>query len=123
MLGSEMVDNGSGTRVAPTLYLRCQRNRTDVYVGVGMQVRTSAGHSNVRIGFDEAPAEIERWRASTDGEALFAPRPIPLIRRMLDHRTMSFEFVPAGSSDQSTDFDLSGLAEPLDEFRAACHWR
>ena len=72
--------------------------------------------------FDKEKAMKYHTSKSTDGEALFFGQSIGLIKKMIGHATLLFEFVPFNSSPAMTTFDLRGLAEAVKPLREACEW-
>lgn len=113
------------TEKAPQLTLRCQERKTELYIDTGMQVATDYGephHSTIRLRFDQAKAISSRFSKSTDGEALFAPNAISLIREMLTDQTMIFEFSPYNSGRATASFQISGIETKIGELRKACQW-
>jgi type VI secretion system protein VasI len=110
---------------APQLILRCQENKTEAYIDTDMQLQTDYGdyhHATVRLRFDQDKARSVRFSKSTDGEALFAPNAIPLIKEMMKHQTMAFEFTPYNSGPVTVNFDVSGLDKNIAQLRKSCNW-
>jgi hypothetical protein len=55
-----------------------------------------------------------RWSGSTDKEALFAPRPSELVKRLENSSTFLFEFTPFEQRATAIKFNVAGLREKLD---------
>ena len=108
----------------PSLILRCKENKTEVYIVTGMspQVEHGTDGATVTLRFDKEKAMKYHTSKSTDGEALFFGQSIGLIKKMIGHATLLFEFVPFNSSPAMTTFDLRGLAEAVKPLREACEW-
>lgn len=109
----------------PTLVLRCVERKTHVYVNSMMQLQTDHGEYNqisVRLRFDRKPARSEKFLKSTDGKGAFAQRPVPLIKEMLAHESLAFEFTPFNAGSVVADFDLKGLDAKIGDLRKACNW-
>jgi hypothetical protein len=106
----------------PSLVIRCQERKMDVYVNTGMQasIEGDLDQHTARIRIDDKPAFKQWWSESTDKNALFAPSPRPLARSLAKGRIMLFEFVPFQASPATTKFDLHGLNELLPKVEAAC---
>jgi hypothetical protein len=114
------------TTYQPALILRCKERETNAYVVVGMQVDNDYGEidvSTARIRFDSDPAQTIKMGESTDGEALFFRDPIPIIRTMVTHNQMVFEFSPFHAAPAETVFDLRGLSAAVTPLQNACGWR
>jgi Type VI secretion system VasI, EvfG, VC_A0118 len=105
----------------PTLLIRCRERKIDLIIHVGMSanVEYGGGHT-VRVRLDDRPPEKQNWSESTNNEALFAPRPLDLARRIAAAERMRFEFVPFNASPAIVEFDVHGLKEKLAELEATC---
>jgi len=108
-----------------TLIIRCKENRTEAYVRTGMTAQSGYGRydeSEVTIRYDRDNA-FKIWMGeSTDNKALFFPNAISEIKRMMNHETMLFQFMPFNSSSSMTTFDIAGLSETIAPLREACGW-
>ena len=107
----------------PTLILRCKESRTEAYINTGMSPQVEYGDgATARVRFDKERVTEIRMGKSTDGEALFFPEAIKIIKQMAQHEAMLFEFTPFNSSPTMTTFDLKGVAEALKPLRETCRW-
>jgi type VI secretion system protein VasI len=108
----------------PLLILRCKERKTEAYVVTNMspQVEYGTDGATVTLRFDKEKATKYQTSKSTDGEALFFSQSVGLIKKMLQHTTLLFEFVPFNSSPTMTTFDLRGLAEAVKPLREICKW-
>lgn len=111
----------------PVLVLRCRENETDVYVTVGMQVRSDYPRSDMngsfaRLRYDDSQAVTVETSHSTDGESLFLPNAIGTARRLTQSKRLLFEFTPFNASIQTATFELDGLSEAIKPLREACRW-
>jgi type VI secretion system protein VasI len=116
-----------GDPVRPDLLLRCKENKTEAYITLKVRPdreygRYGSSYANVTLRFDDEPAFREKMSLSTDGEAIFFPRPISYIKRMANHDQLLLQFTPSSSSPQIVTFDLTGLSAKLPALRGACHW-
>lgn len=102
------------------LVLVCQSNKTSAYVEWGQFIDMDAGRVTVRVG--SAPAVEERWRVSTDYTSTFAPRAIPLIRRLVEADRLVMRVTPYGAAPKTATFRLAGLSANLPALRTACNW-
>jgi type VI secretion system protein VasI len=113
-------------RKTPRLIVRCKEKRTDVYIVTGMAASVERGdldgHS-VRVRFDDAPAQRQRWSESTDKEALFAPNAVQMARNIAKAKTVRLEFTPFNASPAIAAFDVSGFQQHLGKVSAACGWK
>lgn len=110
--------------ILPSLNLRCKENKTEMYIVTGMKPRVEydIDTTTVTLRFDKEKAAKYSTGKSTDGEALFFRKNVGLIKKMMNHSTMLFEFVPFNSSPAMTTFNLSGLSEAIKPLRDACKW-
>lgn len=106
----------------PSLILRCKEHKTEAYIVTGMspQVEYGTDSATVTIRFDKEKATKYQTSKSTDGEALFFGQSVGLIKKMLQHTTLLFQFVPFNSSPAMTTFDLRGLAEAVKPLMETC---
>jgi len=110
--------------VTPSLVFRCKERKTEAYIVTGMspQVEYGTDGATVTLRFDKEKATKYQTSKSTDGEALFFGQSVGLIKKMVQHTTLLFEFVPFNSSPAITTFDLRGLADALKPLRETCKW-
>ena len=116
--------NGS-VEGAGTLTVRCLDHRTDVvFVGIFPNTTEQAREARkpVRIRVDAAPAERETWEVGEKREALFAPRPVRLARRLAASDTFRIEFTPHGYGATVATFVTRNLRKELPRVAAACGW-
>jgi type VI secretion system protein VasI len=104
--------------------LRCKEKKTEAYIVTGMPPQVEYGNdgATVTLRFDKEKATKYHTSKSTDGEALFFGQSVGLIKKMLGHTTLLFEFVPFNSSPAMTTFDLRGLADTVKPLRDTCKW-
>jgi type VI secretion system protein VasI len=109
----------------PSLVLRCKEKKTEAYIVTGMASQPELGNYNkatITLRFDKEPAKKYQTSESTDKEALFLGQATGLIKKMMQHSIMLFEFVPFNSSPVLTTFDIQGLAEAVKPLREVCKW-
>jgi hypothetical protein len=108
------------------LVVRCREHKTSVYVVTGLSAQPEYGlddQARVRIRFDSLPVQRQIWNESTDDNALFAPAPVALARRLAKATTFRFEFTPFGAAATTARFTVSGLETLLMEVARACGWK
>ena len=113
-------------QVTPSLRIQCQENKTNVlFIGYTdfAPVLGEYGRASVRVRIDDGKVSDELWGESTDGEAIFAPNPVSLLKRIQDAKTFKVEFNPFNSSLATAEFNLTGLKPRLEEIAAACKWK
>ena len=75
----------------------------------------------VTVRFDGDEAITDDWGCSTDGKAVFSPFPFSdFLETVLTSKRLVVRLTPYGESPETATFDISGLADVLDdEVRAA----
>jgi type VI secretion system protein VasI len=118
------ISGWPGKNSTPSLILRCKEKKTEAYIVTGMspQVEYGTDGATVTLRFDKEKATKYHTSKSTDGEALFFGQSVGLIKNMLGHTTLLFEFVPFNSSPAMTTFDLRGLADAVKPLKEICKW-
>jgi type VI secretion system protein VasI len=110
----------------PTLVVRCKEKATNVYMVTGMAASVEGGDlegHTVRVRFDDAPAQRQRWSQSTDNEALFAPGAAQMARKIAKGKTLRLEFTPFNASPVVATFDVLGFEQYIGRLAAACGWK
>lgn len=107
-------------RGKPTLFLRCQSNRTEMYINWSTFVTTGDAWVTTRIGNNKATSGS--WGTSTSNESTFAPRAIATIREMMQATQLIAQVTPHGENPATATFDISGLAEAIKPLRETCNW-
>jgi hypothetical protein len=111
------------TSTRPSLVLRCEEHKTNVYVATGLSSTVELGRfqeHTVRLRLDDGKAERSVWSESTDNRALFAPNPVALAHRLARAQTLRFEFTPFNANTQIAEFALQGLRDHLQKLDEAC---
>ena len=120
--------------VRPSLIVRCQQKKTEVYVETGMAASVEEyGPSHaVGIRLDDGPAEYYDWIESGDNKALFANDRefadhghggiIEYAKSIAEASTLTFQFTPFDGSPQVARFDIRGLDPHLHKVAEACGW-
>ena len=110
----------------PNLIVRCQNTRTDVILTTWTPTvveRGRPGRAVVGLSFDGAPASRERWRESSDREALFAPEALRLARAIAKAQTLRVEFTPVDAPVVTVAFNVAGFDEHIATLASDCGWK
>jgi len=110
----------------PTLIIRCKEGKTDFYIVNGTSANVEYGLSDqatIRLRLDSDDPVKLVWGESTDGEALFAPNPIPLARGIVNGTKLTYEFTPFRESPAQFSFTITGIRAPLQQIANACQWK
>lgn len=125
----DAVDGPLGPK-QPTLIIRCQEGKTEVYVHTGMAASVEEGQEGgpmyshtVRVRLDQGDAVTEHWGESTANDALFSEGDaIAFTKQIADAQTLTFQFTPFDANPAIARFDLRGLSEHLPELGSSCGW-
>lgn len=109
------------TKHYPVIHVRCKDNITEVAIDFDTTM-TCSGSMQVGIKIDDQEPYYEKWNAATNCEALFAPQPIKLLKKIKDHKKMMIKFIPFQKSDINASFDLLGIQDVVVETSQACKW-
>ncbi|MEM9469365.1 MAG: type VI secretion system-associated protein TagO [Pseudomonadota bacterium] len=114
-------ENDLGKSVMPSLFIRCQENKTDM----GVNFETFLGMDSMpvlhRIESDEA--KTTQWMVTTNHLAVLAPSPIKLIREMMHKERLLVKLTPHGANSVSTHFYINGLQNAIKPVQNACGWK
>jgi len=102
------------------LVLNCESGTTDVYVIWRQYLGIYDVEVSWRVGTDTAVTET--WSLSTDNEATFAPKPVELIKRMMNNDLFLIKTTPFGSAPVTIEFNTAGLKTEVAELRKTCGW-
>src|SRR5262249_8786835 len=110
----------------PILVIRCMSRTLEAFVYMKSPSRiegASAEGKTVTVAIDGGPAQTERWSASDDRVALFAPDGDAFARRLLHAETLRFGYTPANASDVVAEFHVAGLGKVLGPAARECGWK
>lgn len=125
-LEAQNVLDGWLSHRIPSLIVRCQEHKTEVYIQTGFPLTSELGRfrrHTIRLRFDDRPAGKELWSESTDNEAIFAPSSVALARRIAKTKRLRVELTPFNSSPQTIEFAVEGFQDSAKELGKACGWK
>lgn len=117
------LDSTSGTnrrRQPITVVLRCQSNKTEMFVVWNDYL--GRDNSDVLIRLGDEKAVTESWRNSTDNTATFNPNTISTIKKMLTAPKMVLQVTPYNENQVTAVFDLTGTDAAVKPIREQCGW-
>jgi len=108
--------------VTPTLHIRCRDGKAELFINTDTMVEMDiwSNTNKVRIKFDEQQPAAQKWSASTDRQALFAPNVAQLIKQLSTAQLFLFEFMPFNKSAQVVKFNVAGLDTRIGKIAEAC---
>ena len=109
----------------PTLWVRCEEKKTEIFIHTGLAANPEYGLFNeytVTLRIDKAKAFNLRAIQATSSDGLFLPNAVGLAKRMMGHEKLLFNFVPFNSPPQTVTFPIGGLGAAIKPLRAACKW-
>lgn len=116
-----IVGRYSREQLYPTLWLRCQENRTDLFVVWDMFLGTNSISVTERI--DAEKAKNSRWAISTDNKAIFKNNAIAFIKSLFGHDKLLLQLTPYGENTRIVEFSITGLEDIIEPLQKACHWK
>ena len=113
--------------VTPKLMITCRGGGLNIIVLTRMVVDIdSVGdyggvYYRATIRFDKENAQtFKDMYISTDQQSLFFNDPRDIIKQMMTHKSLLFQFTPYGSNPVITTFDIRGLKEMISPFENEC---
>ncbi|ANQ21449.1 hypothetical protein BA893_07115 [Vibrio natriegens] len=103
-----------------TLVLRCNEDKTDVYIDTGDYLGENSETVTVRFGQDKA--KQMQFILSTNKKALFVSSAIPYIKSMQNVDSMVLRYSTYSGSSKTVTFEIDDLDTGLKSLREACHW-
>ena len=111
-------------QVQPLLVVRCTQNRTEAFVYTDTAARIEPGSEDrsVRVRFDDEPFTDEHWPDSAEHKGLFAPNGETFTQRLMNARTLRFQFTPHNAETAEIQFSVVGLREMIEPVQKKCGW-
>lgn len=124
MLPANNQINGWLMSAIPTLHIRCKENATELFIvtQTSANIEDIYDSHTVEIRLDKGNAFKQRWTASTDNNALFAPNAIDLSKKIAVAEKMVVRFTPFNANPQVIEFDVVGLNKHLKLVAKTCKW-
>ena len=105
------------------LVIQCREDKTNAYIRTGTAASVEPGDRHtVRIRLDDGKAFTQKWSESTNNEALFSPRAIPLIRQIAGAKEMLVGFTPFNANAAEIRFDVRGFDQHIGLVADTCNW-
>lgn len=111
---TDSIEIWPNRRVTPTLLIRCKDGAMDAYVHTGVSANPELGKfqtASGRIRFDAEDPQTLDLGTSTSDDALFFDDPPGILKAVVEHKLLAFEFTPFRSSPAVVTFNLSGARE------------
>ena len=114
------ADSDSGVETA-ALIARCRSNTTAACIAWGEFVGMDDSFVTVRTTGD---AYSEFWGVSTDYDTTFAPRPIPLLREVVEADRVVVQAKPYGETPRTLiwELDADDTRQAIEQLAEACNW-
>lgn len=123
VVSSEAVANRYGGVSRPSLMVRCQENKTNLYTVWSDYLGNEDIELTIRI--DKDPAYSRDWSISTDGNAAGlwnGGNSIPFIQSLFGRDQLLVRLTPYAESAVTAIFPISGLEQAIEPLRKACGW-
>ena len=106
----------------PTLIIRHKEGKSEAYITWPSYL--SSRKIPVTVRFDKDAAITEEWNCSTDGKAIFSPFDFAdFLETVITSKRLVVRLTPFGESPETATFDISGLADALDDETLAAFGR
>jgi hypothetical protein len=111
-------------QVQPLLVVRCVANRTEAFVYTETAARIEPGKEDraVRVRLDDEPYADERWLDSDEHKGLFVPQARAFTQRLMNARTLRFQFTPHNAETAEVQFSVAGLRDLMSPVQKKCGW-
>jgi len=110
----------------PSLIMRCQENRTVMYIHFDqLHMADIQNYGSVTMRVDQQQASTRNMQASTNSTSLglwSGGQSIPVIRSLFDADILTIRATPFSESPVTVQFPISGLEEAITPLREACNW-
>ena len=108
---------------SPTLIIRCQENKTDMYMNTESQFhRSSLDSVKAKIRLDDEKSKTYRFSVSTDNMSIFFRKPIGHLKKMFSSQEMKIGWTPFNANPVIAKFDIRGLKDLIKPLRKTCNW-
>ena len=101
---SNEASNSIGSSDFAYLIIRCEGNKTDVYVATPEYI-TSDGQQ-VTFRWDDQTPSSEYWTGGAGGTSLFSEAPVSFIAKAIAHDTYAMNYKPYNKVKTSAQFDF-----------------
>ncbi len=105
------------------LVVRCQDNKTEMYIVWDAYLGRDSISTTYRIG--KNPATTSSWSTSTDNKAAFFPgSPIGTLKQLIDSEDPTFvaNVTPYNANPVTAIFNTTGSDQALLDIRNGCSW-
>ena len=106
------VANSIGMADTDALILRCQGNKTDMYIDTAAFV--SSDGQSVKVRWNDGAISSQWWSGASGGGALFSAAPITTLNQMATADKFVFSYSPYSKSATSAVFDFTNKGTRAD---------
>ena len=116
-------NSANGLEIRPTLTLKCQLAKTDVYLDWQIPLNSNIARKTLPISFsiDGFPPVNQEWQLSGDNFAMYAPDPAKMIRALKTHVKLVVTVTPDNEATGALTYDLPGFDEALQILVQRCY--
>ncbi|MBX5157680.1 hypothetical protein HJB89_11160 [Rhizobium sp. NZLR8] len=109
-----------------SINIRCEEKVTSFYFTMGGKFLADIqGYGVIRYRFDADKSQKKDFTVSTDNEALglwSGGSAIPFIKQMIGHQKLIVQITPYNESQDTVEFDITGIDEAISPLRMQCKW-
>lgn len=109
----------------PVIFIRCKENKTDFILNAQTNfthILGEYGKASITYRFDDNKAVTELWSESTDGEAVFARKPIGFLKKLAASERLRFQYTPFNAGQVVAEFDVRGVRPHIEKVATRCNW-
>ena len=109
----------------PHMVIECERGKLRAYIATKLIPEVYGDYYDdylamARIGFNDGSPDEWRMRRSVGGKQLHFPKAKIIVKELLVHESMFFEFTPFSSPPTSTTFNISGFRQAVLPLKDSC---
>ena len=111
------------SQVKPTLHIRCLEKKIELFMIAGTAAQPEFGQYNkntVEVRVDDNKPYKELWGQSTDGQALYAPHPLIMAKKLSNAKNVLIRFTPFNVPPATVEFTTTRLGQLLPKVANAC---
>ena len=115
------LSNSIGTQKSATLVLRCNQRKTEAFIIWPCYIGSRDG-KQVEAKLDDGKIEKKIWSPSSDGTAVFRPKPVDWIKSMSGGKKLFVRLAAYQHIPEEVEFDITGIDTVADEIAKICRW-
>lgn len=116
----DTLPNAIGTPKHGSFWMRCLDNKTEVFIVWPSFI--GLGDKKIKYRIDDNIINTDTWTLSTDGDAVFANKPIKFIDSLRGAKRFIIQLDSHNNVKEELEFDLTGIDNYIDKIAECCNW-